>query len=145
MLATFAQVNDVRPILATVRSINPDDLPAAWEEYKNRFKQQVHAEQEELAKQQSSKGNLAARLLGSRRNSASSAQKPVSMFELIEQACREERTMFAKQFDSLKEMKKQQEAEHLRQIEEMKSKNLKMADYIGMQYNGVPPNQQPQQ
>ncbi|KAL3895867.1 MAG: hypothetical protein SGCHY_004444 [Lobulomycetales sp.] len=116
---TIASSQDVRPILKLMRSINPDDLPAAWEAHKQKLRGS-------MPKPAAASGGLFSR--------SAAAGPGVTVFDIIERAAVEERAHFKKEqvenVAAMKEMRKQAEEEQKRQIEEMKKKKMKMFDYL---------------
>ena len=103
LFMTIANSKDIRPVLKLMRTINPDDLPAAWETHKKNMRG--------TAKPGS--GGLFNR-----------SGSGMSVFDIIERAAKEEREQFKKEqvtnIAAMKEMREQAEDEHKRQIEELK-------------------------
>jgi hypothetical protein len=102
---TIANSKDIRPILKLMRTINPDDLPAAWETHKKNMRGQFASTKPTSIFSRSSGGGT-------------------SVFDIIERAAKEEREHFKKEqaenIATMQEMRKQAELDQKKQIEEMK-------------------------
>ena len=117
---------DVRPFLNSLKNIDPDDAPAAWQKYKEKMRNDFDSIQKEKKAQSTS-------LLGSLIGGRGQARKR-NVIDMLESVVREERATFAKEQEQNKaqmlEIQKQHEEAIKKQIEENKSKNLKLWDYM---------------
>ncbi|KAI9096974.1 HAD-like domain-containing protein [Phlyctochytrium arcticum] len=129
---TVYGIEDVRPILAIVNKINPDDIAAAWAEYKNAARAEFD---KRLAEQQPApKRSILTSLFGSSQSAATSMP---NIIDQIEAMAREERALAVQDAQSMQkqmeDVQKQQEEMIKKQMEENKKKGLKLWDY----YNGA--------
>ncbi|KAI8916917.1 NLI interacting factor-like phosphatase-domain-containing protein, partial [Powellomyces hirtus] len=138
-------IQDVRPILNIVNTIDPEDAATAWAMYKQRAREDFAARQ--LADPSStasstSKSSWLSRLLGGGAASQQQ-QQPLNVIDQIEQLAREEHALADKDAENMKlqmvDMQRQQEEFIKKQMEENKKKGLKLWDY----FNGAGAPQQP--
>ena len=122
LFMTIANSTDMRPLLKLMRTINSDDLPAAWEIHKNKMRQKFA---NDYGAQPIKTG-----LFGRKNVSPQS----MTVFDIIERAAREERAYFEKEkvenIAHMQKMRKEAEEEHKKQIEGLKAKKMKMLDYL---------------
>lgn len=141
---TVYGIEDVRPLLKIVNTINPTDVAQGWETYKQRAREEFNARQreQEATAKPASRSWLASILGG-----ASSQQQPqiANVIDQIEAIAREERALAIKDAEAMKqqmeELQKQQEEFIKKQMEENKNKGLKLWDYINGAGAPVPPGQ----
>ncbi|KAJ3055015.1 mitochondrial inner membrane protein required for protein import [Rhizophlyctis rosea] len=141
-------VDDVRPLLETLKKLDPEDSPTAWSKWKDISRAkfaELSGEKEKAASPPSTAGSWIRRLFGGASASVASNGLPPGMpsniIDQIEWLAREERALAAKEHeDQLKQMaevQKQQEEYARKIIEEQRAKGLKLVDY--MMGAGQPP------
>ena len=134
-------VDDVRPLLETLKKLDPEDSPTAWTKWKeiSRAKfNELSGEKEKAAAPASTAGSWIRRLFGGASASVASnglpPGMPTNIIDQIEWWAREERALAAKEHeDQLKQMaevQKQQEEYARKIIEEQRAKGLKLVDYM---------------
>lgn len=130
----MVNAKDVRPLLDSLRNINPDDVPSAWQMYKEKMRVDFDTIQKEKKASAPVLGSLfGGRSQGRRRN----------VIDVLESVVHDERINLAKEQEQSKaqmlEIQQQHEEVIKKQLEENKSKNLKLWDY--MMGAGQPTNQ----
>ena len=142
---------DVRPLLETLKKIDPVNLPRAWKQHKEilriEFSQHQNKARAELAQITAAStiiggiGTVVSKLFGGRslqhpREPAATpalARAP-NLVDVIESAARSERAAFLKEQEVNKDKLIALQAEHeqkiLDHLEENKKKNLKLIDYL---------------
>lgn len=127
--------DDVRPFINSLKNIETDDAPTAWKKYKEKMRDDFDSIQKE-------KKALPVSFLGSIFGGRSQSRRR-NVIDILESVVKEERIAFAKEQEQNKsqmlEIQKQHEEAIKRQLEENKSKNLKLWDY--MMGAGQPANQ----
>ena len=130
--------DDVRPFLKALGNINVNDAPKAWDEYKEKMRNDFDSIQKDKKTQS---GSLLSSIFGGR-----SQNRRRNVIDILESVVKEERIAFAKEQEQSKaqmvEIQKQHEEAIKKQLEENKSKNLKLWDY--MMGAGQPVNQSEQ-
>ncbi|TPX71162.1 hypothetical protein SpCBS45565_g01282 [Spizellomyces sp. 'palustris'] len=143
---TVYGIEDVRPILNIVNSINPNDIAAAWTTYKQTMREEFAKRQQEQQGPAKSSRSWISTLLGGGASQQQQSQV-MNVIDQIEAIAREERELAIKDAEAMKQqmqdMQKQQEEFIKKQMEENKNKGLKLWDYINGAGAPVPPGQQP--
>ncbi|KAJ3155464.1 mitochondrial inner membrane protein required for protein import [Geranomyces variabilis] len=142
---TVYDIQDVRPILNIVNTIDPNDPAKAWAEYKQRVREDLEARNPSTAGNASSTStrSLIGRLFGA---GAGVTQPPQStnIIDQIERIAAEEHAIAEKDAESMKEqmlqMQREQEEAIKKQVEDNKKKGLKLWDYVNGA-GGAPPPQ----
>ncbi|KAJ3086875.1 mitochondrial inner membrane protein required for protein import [Quaeritorhiza haematococci] len=154
LMVTYLNMPDVRPLLKIAKSYDPEDLPNGWQLHKDNMRKQFAAERkQQVGASNNSVGGAVSgflgRLVGKGANlnetgaSIGSSQFQ-TIFDIIEQAAREERELAKKDLAQMDVMRQQQVEEQRKIMEDLKNKKLKMWDY--MFGNPIPPpGSQPQQ
>ncbi|KAI9013098.1 HAD-like domain-containing protein [Gaertneriomyces semiglobifer] len=142
---TMYGIEDVRPVLQIVNTINPHDPAAAWETYKQRAREEFNKrEQEHEAQTKPVAKSWLSSLLG---GGVQQQPKPLNVIDQIEAIAREERALAIKDAEAMKkqmdEIQAQQEAFIKKQMEENKNKGLKFWDYMNGAGMPAPPGEQP--
>lgn len=154
---------DVRPLLSTLKKLDSNDLPTAWQFHKEKLRSQFSKHQDaakaELAQVNASSSlfNGVASILGKLvgrgvQTSADSNAKMMAsspnVIDIIENAARTERVNFLKEQKATKSkmasLRADHEAKILEHLAENKKKNLKLIDYL-MGAGGMQPAEAPQQ
>lgn len=144
---------DIRPILETLKKIDKEDLPLAWDKHKERLRAEFSKNQD-LAKEQVAKitaqpsiltgiSSILSKLVGkgpisanNRTESAglNSLAKSPNLVDIIENAARTERQSFLVEQEKNKAKMEELQREHEKKIREHlemnKKKNLKLLDYL---------------
>ncbi|KAJ3030574.1 mitochondrial inner membrane protein required for protein import [Rhizophlyctis rosea] len=149
-------VDDVRPLLETLKRLDASDPPEAWSKWKLLSRAKFAELSGEKSPSSSSSSSLASsatnlikRLFGGAGASVASSTMPPGMpsnlIDQIEWLAREERALAAKehqeQVRQMAEVQKQQEEYARKVIEEQRAKGLKLVDY--MMGAGQPPAMPP--
>lgn len=140
---------DVRPLLETLRRIDPVDMPKAWDLHKQKlrveFSKHQDAAKSELDAVPTSTlltgvASILGKLVGRgiqtnpQPSSALALSKSPNLVDIIENAARTERASFLKEQEANKSKLVQMQKEHEEMIrahlEDNKKKNLKLFDYL---------------
>ncbi|KAI8823594.1 NLI interacting factor-like phosphatase-domain-containing protein [Fimicolochytrium jonesii] len=142
VFATIYGMEDIRPILNIVNSIDPDDVASSWATYKEKVREDFNQRIPEINEATNSSRSWLSRMLG---GVTGNTHKPVNIIDTIESLAREERALAEQDADNMKqqmnEVQKQQEEFIKKQMEENKSKGLKLWDYWNGAGQVAPPGQ----
>ena len=128
----IANLNDIRPLVKLVNSINPENPYEAWVQHKEKLKAEF--EQKVEANKPKSIGGFLKR--------PAAQKESMNIFNYIEKIGREERTVHEKQIKAeIENMKKLRDDAEKKMIDDMKNQKFKMFDSV---FGGAQPQQQPQ-
>ncbi len=128
-LMQIANLNDLRPLLKLVNSINPEDPFSAWQQHKERIKAEI-TQKTEAAKPKSIVGFL---------NRSSAPKESPNLFDYIEKISKEERANHEKHVKAeIAQLKKMREDAEKKMIEDMKGQKFKLIDSL---FGGAQPQQ----
>ena len=139
LLTTIMGSADIRPILNVIRGIDAQDPINGWAIHKNRLREEFEKRQQEALEKQvqvtgQSQPGFIARILGLGPKISPAAKNAPNLIDLVEKAAKEERASFLKELEQSKiqmaELQKQHEEMVKKQIEENKTKKLKLMDYL---------------
>lgn len=156
VFATTQKIDDLRPILSTLRNLDSNDLPKAWATHKDNLKTLIKQRAPSPSTAQAGAGqegnslvSLVTSTLGalfapsslSKSNSSSSfMSSTTTAIDKIEQYCADTRLLLNKELESHEKEVVSRKAEQRemieKQIAEIKNSDLKLIDYL---MGNVPP------
>ena len=123
---------EILSLLKVVKRLNADDPISGWETYKNALREEFTKQHDAIA--QKSQQTILGYITSAFGGRSGISKKPKNVIDIIESVGNDQRREIMAHREKNKhlflEMQKQQEEAIRKQLEENKSKNLKLMDYM---------------